>query len=73
MVNAAGAEALKNRTRRGTVSQQKARATDLGYDVTDGDFVPAKNKKFPYYRHGQKLVPRFRDHTSLLQGLAHAT
>ena len=49
MVNATGAEAIRNRGRRGTASQQKARAAALGYDVTDGDFLPAKNKRFPYY------------------------
>ena len=49
MVNAAGAEALRNRARRGTVAQQKAYVSALGYSVTDRDFAPAKNKQFPYY------------------------
>ena len=55
MVNAAGAEALRNRAnRRGTVYQQKARAIALGFDVTEGDFLPAKNKKFPYYSRARE-------------------
>ena len=49
MVNASGAEAIRNRSRRGTAAQQRARAVALGYDVTERDFLPAKNKRFPYY------------------------
>ena len=49
MVNASGAEAIRNRARRGTAAQQRARAVALGYDVTERDFLPAKNKRFPYY------------------------
>ena len=61
MVNATGAEAIRNRARRGTVSEQRARARALGYDVTEGDFLPAKNKKFPYYSRARNRDCFIRD------------
>ena len=54
MVNASGAEAIRNRARRGTAAQQRARAAALGYDVTERDFLPAKNKRFPYYSRARE-------------------
>ena len=54
MVNAAGAEALRNRARRGTVAQQRAYASALGYSVTERDLAPAKNKQFPYYSRARE-------------------
>ena len=54
MVNASGAEAIRNRARRGTAAQQRARAVALGYDVTERDFLPAKNKRFPYYSRARE-------------------
>ncbi len=50
VLGGAGAEVLRNRGSRGTPCQQRAIAHALGYtDCTEGDFVPAKNKQFPYY------------------------
>ena len=67
MVNASGAEAIRNRARRGTAAQQRARAVALGYDVTERDFLPAKNKRFPYYSRARERDCFARDDPRLLE------
>jgi hypothetical protein len=49
MVHACAAEVLRARANRATPGQQSALARARGYDVTEKDFLPIKNKKFPFY------------------------